>query len=96
VAKLEGCSCRGDRGTEFRSGAMVASRLQKVCGRVSYGRVALFYPVSSLDRRGVVGKGKGKFLCGESQDGSGTRKQEEEKTVKGRSTKGMREISSKS
>jgi hypothetical protein len=28
----------------------------------SYRRIALFYPVSSLDRRGVVGKGKGKFL----------------------------------
>jgi hypothetical protein len=37
VAKLEGCSCRGDRGTEFRSGAMVVSRLQRVCGRVLIG-----------------------------------------------------------
>ncbi len=55
----------------------------------SYRGIALFYPVSALDGRGVVGKGKGKFLVRRRQDGSETRKQEEEKTVDGRSTKGM-------
>ena len=31
MVKLSTCSCRGDRGTELRSGAIVANRLQRFC-----------------------------------------------------------------